>query len=252
MKQFSFAIAALAFMAPALHAQTLPQHAVAAFSNGGQQTEGAYDAALTLTLDEGWITYWRIPGEAGVAPVFSTQGSENLKAFDVVYPAPRLHEAQGLRSLGYRDKIVLPLQIIPLDKSKPVRLKLHVDYAVCHDLCLPEQADFDEVLEKTVNTNTMNSIVTAKASAPQEMPQLVARSVFNAQDEGGVLDVMFSSPAQWQVAVLEIDARHAVLSKSLSGAMAHFTFKKPLAVQSRLRLTLIGEKTAATTQFQIP
>ncbi len=250
LKWLALSLIALAVLSTASNADS--PHVAASLINGGQQSDGAYTGALKLELNEGWITYWRVPGEAGVAPVFSTQGSENIKALEVTYPSPHLHEAQGLRSLAYMNKVILPMHIVPIDAAKPVLLKLHVDYAVCHDLCLPEQADFEQHLEKTKDEAVIHQIEAAQANIPQDNARLVSGSVFTPENEGGALDVTFTSKLPWQVAVLETDARHAILSRGFSGMTAHFVLKKTPLPKSILRLTLIGEKTAATTQFEFP
>ncbi|MBI3441560.1 MAG: copper resistance protein, partial [Proteobacteria bacterium] len=36
-------------------------------------------AAVEVKLEPGWKTYWRTPGEAGLAPVFDWAGSTNFK-----------------------------------------------------------------------------------------------------------------------------------------------------------------------------
>src|SRR5204862_1429203 len=53
-------------------------------------------AGVEITLGEGWKTYWRMPGDAGVPPNFDWAGSTNVARLEVLYPAPsRLHEPGG-------------------------------------------------------------------------------------------------------------------------------------------------------------
>src|SRR5262245_42839364 len=47
-----------------------------------------YLAGVEIVLAEGWKTYWRMPGDAGVPPQFNWDGSTNTAAIDVFYPAP--------------------------------------------------------------------------------------------------------------------------------------------------------------------
>src|SRR5215471_7085729 len=49
----------------------------------------AVRAGVEIRLKSGWHTYWRYPGDAGVPPRFDFTGSQNVKAVDVLWPAPQ-------------------------------------------------------------------------------------------------------------------------------------------------------------------
>src|SRR5260221_5305895 len=75
----------------------------------------AYLAGVEITLSEGWKTYWRMPGDAGVPPSFDWAGSTNVASVDVRYPAPsRLHEP-GAETIGYKHSVLFPVEIVPKD-----------------------------------------------------------------------------------------------------------------------------------------
>lgn len=108
--------------------------------SGGTKAEGTLRAGVEIRLAPGWKTYWRYPGDSGVPPQFDFAKSENVKAVDVSWPAPeRIVEADGI-IIGYRTKVVFPLKIEPKDASKPVVLRLALDYAICEKVCIPVQA----------------------------------------------------------------------------------------------------------------
>ncbi len=99
--------------------------------------DGLYHAGVEIHLKEGALTYWRQPGDAGVPPIFSFEGSDNLAKADILYPAPtRIREDEG-EAFGYRDKVVFPLNLAPRDKTRPIILKLTAEYAVCERICIP-------------------------------------------------------------------------------------------------------------------
>ncbi|MGH6873549.1 MAG: protein-disulfide reductase DsbD domain-containing protein, partial [Aestuariivirgaceae bacterium] len=103
--------------------------------------DGAWTAGLEITLAEGWKTYWRLPGDSGVPPQFDWSRSTNLAAVTVGWPAPRRFTDAAGETIGYRDRIVLPLRVDAADPQKPVGLALSLFYAVCKDICIPVQAD---------------------------------------------------------------------------------------------------------------
>ena len=98
-------------------------------------------AGIEIHLDQGWKTYWRYPGDSGVPPKLDFSGSENVKAVSTLWPAPeRFADGAGGFSVGYHGDVVLPLQIVADDPSKPSSLHLKLSYAVCGKLCVPAEA----------------------------------------------------------------------------------------------------------------
>lgn len=114
--------------------------------DGWQTDAGTRMAALHLTLAPGWKTYWRAPGDAGIPPSFAWTGSENLKSVRYHWPRPEVFESFGMRTVGYHDELVLPVELIPVDPARPIRLAGEMDLGVCQDICMPAQLRFDTTL----------------------------------------------------------------------------------------------------------
>ena len=107
----------------------------------------AYLAGVEVTLSEGWKTYWRMPGDAGVPPAFDWTGSANVASVNVLYPAPsRMHEG-GAQTIGYKGSVLFPVEVVPKDPSQPVALKLNMEFGVCRDLCMPSEARLSLALQ---------------------------------------------------------------------------------------------------------
>jgi DsbC/DsbD-like thiol-disulfide interchange protein len=102
--------------------------------------ENVLMAGIQLKLTKGWKTYWRHPGDSGLPPAFYWTGSSNLKSARVLWPAPeRIADPFG-SSIGYHGEIVFPVAVEPVDRGKPVILKLGMEFAVCKDICAPATA----------------------------------------------------------------------------------------------------------------
>jgi len=123
-------------------------------------------AGIEIRLDPGWKTYWRYPGDSGVPPRFTFTGSENVKNVTVKWPAPHRFSDDGGQSIGYKEHIILPLSVEPQDASKPARLRLAIDYAVCEKLCVPAEGKAELTLtrERTAHDAT---VAAAEAVVPQ-------------------------------------------------------------------------------------
>src|SRR5215207_7052364 len=103
-------------------------------------------AGVEIRLKVGWHTYWRYPGDAGVPPQFDFDGSQNVKQIHVLWPAPQRLSEGGGTSIGYARDVIFPLHVTPQDSSKPVVLRLKLDYAVCENLCVPAEAKVELIL----------------------------------------------------------------------------------------------------------
>lgn len=94
-------------------------------------------AGLRIRLEPGWKTYWRAPGDAGIPPQFSWKKSRNLKAVRVHWPRPEVFDQNGLRSIGYEQEVVLPVEFFARDGAGPVEVSGQIALGVCKDICLP-------------------------------------------------------------------------------------------------------------------
>ena len=109
-------------------------------------SRGIYDGGLDIRLDEGWKTYWRMPGDAGIPPQFNWSGSTNVKKVEVLWPAPQRFNDRGGETVDTRDRVVFPLQIMPIDAGAEVKLELSLFFGVCQDVCIPGNAELSREL----------------------------------------------------------------------------------------------------------
>jgi DsbC/DsbD-like thiol-disulfide interchange protein len=112
----------------------------------GAAPDGAWQAGIEIVTGKDWKTYWRMPGDAGIPPDFDWSGSENVAGVQVLFPAPqRFHDAAG-ESIGYKTRVLFPLQIAARDAGKPIALKLKAFFAICKDICIPSHAEAELLL----------------------------------------------------------------------------------------------------------
>ncbi|WP_137111049.1 protein-disulfide reductase DsbD domain-containing protein [Rhodobacter sp. SY28-1] len=133
--------ATLALIAAPALATTQEDVLSAQLRPGWQMENGGHMAAVELQLAPGWKTYWRSPGDAGIPPSFDWSGSENVKAVRLHWPAPVVFHANGMQTIGYHDRLILPVEITPEDPGKPIRLRVGMELGVCDEICLPATLD---------------------------------------------------------------------------------------------------------------
>ncbi len=171
-----FALAAvLALSPPPAGAETLSQDKVlkARILPGWRTDRGTQMAGLRLELAPGWKTYWRSPGEAGIPPQFDWSGSENVKSLRLLWPSPQVFDTNGMQTIGYHDLLVLPVEIVPKDPAKPVRLAATVELGICRDICLPA----------TVSIRDSGGAASGKSSDP-EITAALSRQPSSAREAG--------------------------------------------------------------------
>ncbi|MGF9757020.1 protein-disulfide reductase DsbD domain-containing protein [Microvirga sp. 0TCS3.31] len=147
-------------------ASTQGFHSRARLIGGGQQGEH-WLAGVEITLDQGFKTYWRNPGDSGLPPRFDWSGSENVASTEVRWPAPKRHEDAAGVAYVYGKQAVIPILVKPKDPMKPVKLALALEYGVCNDICIPAHADL--TLDLTGAASERRAIETALAKVP--LPQ---------------------------------------------------------------------------------
>jgi thiol:disulfide interchange protein DsbD len=104
---------------------------------------GTVRVGLLLEQDEGWHTYWRNPGDSGLATEIVWQLPEGWTAGAIVWPVPhRYVEAGDLVTHGYAGNVVLFTDITaPASARGEVTLRAAVEWLMCRDLCIPGSAE---------------------------------------------------------------------------------------------------------------
>ncbi len=115
-------------------------HAAIRLINAVWDGKGPARIGVEIILDKGWKTYWRQPGDAGVPPQFDWSGSENRRSSRIFWPAPQRFGDEYGTSIGYKHRVVFPVEVMPKEPGKPIHVALKLDYAVCADVCIPAEA----------------------------------------------------------------------------------------------------------------
>lgn len=121
---------------------------------------------IEIAMEPGWKTYWRTPGE-GISPSFSWDESLNVKAVEVLWPAPMRFSDGESTSIGYQERVVLPVLVTPENPAKPVSLNLAVAYGVCKDICVPVEAQLSVDLDMPVREADREDILYALGQVPK-------------------------------------------------------------------------------------
>ena len=128
-------------------------------------------AGLHIRLPDGWKTYWRSPGEAGLPPAVDWTGSGNTADVRFDWPAPHRFTLFGIDTFGYAEEVVFPLWVTPQQAGEAVSLSGRLDLLVCSDICIPAQFDLSLDLpaaSATADARSANLIDRFAAIVPED------------------------------------------------------------------------------------
>ena len=174
---------------------------------GWQESDGTRIVALHLDLAPGWHTYFRIPGDAGIAPQFDWRQSQNLSGVQTIWPRPRLYEQGGYQSLIYDGQVVLPLRLTPQDPSRPVALMGALTIGVCDDICVPVDLNVAEPLRGAGAPDASISAAMATAARAAQGAGLDrVTCTLEPRERGGTLTLRATLPDQGEAEFIALEA----------------------------------------------
>jgi len=216
----------------------------------GWHTEhGTHMAGIRVRLAPGWKTYWRSPGDGGIPPEFDFAASENLKSVRAHWPRPVVFDQNGVRSIGYKDEVVFPLEVTPREAGEPVTLRGSVDLGVCQDVCMPVSVKISAGL---VDPGTPDPVIRAALTqVPDRINSTIVCELEPIEDGMQMTARIPVKKARGETAVIELDDRSVWISPSVTerqGDALHATVDmvppsgQPFAVdRSTVRVTILSD-----------
>ena len=152
---------------------------------------------LDIRLQKGWKTYWRSPGEGGVAPDIRWQTPDvDAQWF---WPAPQRFDVSGLTTQGYKGDITLPIALAKLSSH---RLAGTLTLSTCSDVCILTDFPFSLDLSQPADGDFARDFAQAmgKIPAASGLTDRLDASFIN-----GELQVRATRAQGWQTPALFFD-----------------------------------------------
>ncbi len=185
-------------------------------------------SGLSITLAPKWKTYWRVPGDGGIAPSIELSG-ENLKSSHVDYPVPhRIVSEQGT-TIGYKEAVVFPIAVSPQDMERPVKLSLKAFFGVCDEVCIPAPYNADVTFDPNIAA-APDQVLISEWQA--KVPQLTTDGPVTK----ALVEMRDGKP------VLLLDTSEAITEIFVEGNPLHY-FGKPMLMRGLVRMDVAGVKT---------
>lgn len=174
-----------------------PMHAQVRLLSSTQQDDGKIDILLDVKLDDGWKTYWRSPGEGGVAPeiVWSTP----IETVDWQWPAPGRFDVAGVSTQGYMGDIIFPITVSSAEKL--TKLAGVLTLSTCSNVCILTDYPFELDLTEPTPADFIWAFNQAKGAVPPTSG-LVEQIKTGFANEKLVIELQKSSGNPWGIAAV--------------------------------------------------
>ena len=99
---------------------------------------------LQLVHQPQWHTYWKNPGDSGLATQLAWNLPPGVTAGDIQWPTPRKIPIGNLANYGYEDTVLLavPLTVAPGFSASQLSVQLKAQWLVCRRECVPQEGEF--------------------------------------------------------------------------------------------------------------
>jgi DsbC/DsbD-like thiol-disulfide interchange protein len=142
------------------------------------ETEGVrpgqtFRVGLHLRMEPGWHTYWKEPGDSGMATRIEWELPRGFTAGPIEWPPPQKIESPPLVNYGYFGDAFLVTSIRAPEKigGRSVRLKAKVRWLECAEVCVPGQADLELTLPLSEREPAPSLEFAKLAAAPSQVSQ---------------------------------------------------------------------------------
>lgn len=169
---------------------------------------------LEVDLSGDWKTYWRSPGEGGIAPSINWDKSTNLNNVDWHWPHPEHYSLLGINTLGYKGDVVIPMTLHVDDFNQPVFIDAKLTLSSCTTICVltdyPLSLSFTPN-ELTVSEQAMYIHAQAISMVPKPSP-LISDQQAKWDKRTNQLEVTLTKSLGWQKPDVIIDSSAEAIS----------------------------------------
>ncbi|WP_447884590.1 protein-disulfide reductase DsbD family protein [Serratia fonticola] len=152
---------------------------------------------LAVELEKGWKTYWRSPGEGGIAPAITWQGNPPPATW--FWPTPQRFDVAGISTQGYQQQVTLP---IVLKGAVPQQLAGRLTLSTCSNVCILTDYPFKLDLTAPADPKFNHDFAQAMGQVP------IASGLVDSLRAGyrnGELQISAERTAGWQQPELFFD-----------------------------------------------
>ena len=176
---------------------------------------------VEIKLDDDWKTYWRSPGEGGIAPSLDWSESKNITHVQWHWPAPKRYDFLGVSTIGYKDRVLFPLTLHIDNMDKPALFNGKLTMPYCKSICVLNDYDLKlpfQPNQPVLSELALNLYNQGKSKVP--LPSSVVKLEKAFWDEAkGIAAIQVTHPQGWNHPDVFVD--------SSSDELKNFIFASP-------------------------
>ncbi|ART83265.1 copper-binding protein [Oceanisphaera profunda] len=165
-----------------------------------------YPALLQVRLTDDWKTYWRSPGEGGIAPRLDWQASDNLADVNWQWPVPERFSLLGIETQGYKHEVDFPLQLTPSDTGQASTFNAQLTLPSCTTVCVLTDYQLQLPLDANwqVDEQLSHDYQQAVAKVPR-VASLVSSETLTWDKASQQLEIILNNERGWQQPAIYVD-----------------------------------------------
>ncbi len=141
MMKFAFlSLLSLGISLSSIAQQSDPHTRVQLLADVESVQPGTFMLGLLMSMDPGWHTYWKNPGDAGLATRIKWQIPAGVSVGEIQWPAPHKYiEAGEILTFGYEveNMLLIPVRIDQSVALGSIEIKASADWLECERVCIP-------------------------------------------------------------------------------------------------------------------
>jgi DsbC/DsbD-like thiol-disulfide interchange protein len=156
-----------------------------------------FHVGVRMKIRDGWHTYWRNPGDSGLAPRIAWALPDGFEAGPIEWPVPERHAEGDLVTYGYSHEVTLPIRITPPQTigTDSVMIAGTIDWLECKDVCMPGTAVLRLALPVSASPTGPGPGTSMIAAARSRLPAAPAGWSFSAEAGPRAIAIAFVPPA---------------------------------------------------------
>ncbi|HXI73284.1 MAG TPA: protein-disulfide reductase DsbD domain-containing protein [Verrucomicrobiae bacterium] len=157
-------------------------------------------SGVHLKMDEGWHTYWKNPGAAGLPTKIEWHLPPGVTAGETQWPLPEIIPPTEVTTYGYEGEVVLlvPLTLAADLKPGPLVLKADVSWLECKEQCVPGKTTVEATLnigDETKPSADAALIETWRVKVPRADTSFPFRATWEQMATNDSRSLLFELPA---------------------------------------------------------
>lgn len=118
-----------------------------------------YFFGIKITLEDGWKTYWKNPGDSGAAIYleWNSLKYDNINS-KIIFPIPKKYIDMGIETIGYEKEVIFPIKITFDNLERNLLRNVKINYLVCKEICIPIEVEKQINLDKNKAVDWLSNI----------------------------------------------------------------------------------------------